>query len=485
MKKSHQYTLLASVLVILGASRAFADPRARPGFSSDGISEMHEVLIPSSGGREPIDDANRPSRLHPDLRGALMRLGAGPNSGESSRPIFPSSWWPMSENGIASRWAANTTNYEDRTSNTDNLSPAEKYDLLFYPNQTQRLPEVRSYTSEELRGNRRGPGILRPSVVVAGPTTAWELQNHGTYQSTVPESWWGHCNGWSSYVTAERDGAPSRDIRVRRDGDKVTECRENGPGCILFRTADIEALLTEVYFHDAATVSGRRCNTPESKIARDINGRPVDPACRDLNPGSLHVALVGLLGQGAVSLATPGGQPENLPFVIDFAYHEEVWTFPVVKYEIRGMEEITAAQATDYVCRGSGPMSGCAVYQWNPNARRFARVRTSVFVVNYATDDAALLLPPLSRQRPLAETSLNYVLELDGRGTILGGEWIESPSQGGPNNKKLHPDFMFMAVFPAASDEGSDDRGGSGDNPYVSYPMVRALLDMSQTNGRH
>ncbi len=57
--------------------------------------------------------------------------------------------------------------------------------------------------------------------------------------------------------------------------------------------------MTELYHSDSATVSGRRCETREDLVQRDQYGRPIDPACRDLNPGTMHVAMTGLLGLGA------------------------------------------------------------------------------------------------------------------------------------------------------------------------------------------
>ena len=136
----------------------------------------------------------------------------------------------------------------------------------------------------------------RPAITVAGPATKWEVQNQGTYQKYEPEAWWGHCNGWASYVTAEKLGAPKRDVRVTLVDGKITECTEESASCVLFRMGDVEALMSELYFSDKATFAGRRCNTDPDQMARDAHGRPTDPACRDLNPGTLHVALVGLLG---------------------------------------------------------------------------------------------------------------------------------------------------------------------------------------------
>ena len=52
---------------------------------------------------------------------------------------------------------------------------------------------------------------------------------------------------------------PQRDVRVKLANGKITECESAGEeGCILFKMADIEALMTELYFSDQATFTGRR-----------------------------------------------------------------------------------------------------------------------------------------------------------------------------------------------------------------------------------
>jgi len=464
MKRFQRATLVASTLALFAAHRALAElPRPRSGYASGGTVDTHEILVPTEGGREPINRSNAPSRLHPALKGNALLFQTGPAEGETTRSIFPANWWPMKSEGIAARWNSRFRDYEDMR-DLQNVSPAEKYDLLMFPGQTTRVPAIR---------NRR-------ELFVVGPTTAWELRNHGTYQSQVPESWWGHCNGWSSYVMAEPDGAPRHDIRVRMDGGRLLRCGSDDAGCILFRMGDLEALFTEVYFHDASTMAGNRCSLEENRTPRDGIGRALDPACRDLNPGTLHVALTSILGRGVAPLSALESSPAKLPFGMDYSAGNEVWTFPIVRYRVNDMEEIDEPRASALVCAGSGPRAGCQVYAWNENAVRFARVRTSVWLVNYSVGNEVLLQPPAARRRALAEATYHYVLELDGRGTILGGEWIDAPTQIGPNSKEIHPDFLFMSAFPDASDEGSDDRGGRGDNPYISYPVLKALLSLAQ-----
>jgi hypothetical protein len=499
--KNWKFAAIGLLLVTIGgvvdaasAAPETRAPAAQPRFAFGGkltqifgrtpegpiVGIVRDIVVPTSGEREPINAANEPSRLHPALRGQMLRIGEGPETGEVDREVFPSSWWPQVDNGIAARWNSTNNDYQDWRGDPDNLAPTEKYDLLFYPGQPQKVAEVRNRTIAE--SNRpvreRDAPRVQPALTVVGPTTAWELMNHGVYQSVYPEAWYGHCNGWSSYITAESQGAPLHDVRVRRQGGQLVECREGENGCILFRMADIEALLFEVYFHDSSTAVGARCDKKSDEIERDEYGRPTDPDCRDVNPGTLHVALTGLIGKGAAPLTNLNGSSERLPFIIDYAWDYEVWTFPVVKYQIDQLEYVNESRAASLVCKGDRLRRGCNNI-FNQNAVRFARVKTRFWVMTYAASAQELLTPPLRRERPLRETTIHYILELDGRGTIVGGEWIASPTMSGNDSRQLHPDFLFMSVSPNASDEDADDRGGTQDNPYVSYSNVKALLQLA------
>ena len=393
--------------------------------------------------------------------------------------MFASSWWPQSENGIASRWNSSESNYENLTRDPQNLSPSEKYDLMFHPGQSRDVPAVENWSWEDSQkpANKRGPKEKHPALKVAGPATAWEIINHGNYQSVMPDNWWGHCNGWSSYAIAEEGGAPARDVSVKLVNGKVTECQANETGCTFFHMADIEALMSELYFSDAATFSGRRCDTDPEKIKTDKFGRPSDVACRDTNPGTMHTAMMGLLNTGAQPLSGGGGA-KKLAFVIDHNYDWEVWNYPVVKFEISSQKEISGGEAMKLVCDGHGG-TDCDKYKFNDNATRFVAVQATYWMISDGVSDSELLNQAYQRNTAPDKVDLSYVLELNGAGTILGGEWIQDPVHTSKNSKKGHPDFLWMPVEHAGSGENdeTDSEFNADDNPYLSYKAVRALLD--------
>jgi len=438
----------------------------------------HEIIIPEDRGKaEAIDTPNKPSRLHPQLR-EYMTYDPTNTSGESDWDVIASQWWPQSKNGLAQRWNASGAYKDDLedTSDKDNLSPAEKYDVVFYPGQSKKVATVEHWNADE----RRKPVADRPAkhnhpeITVVGPTTKWELENHGIYQTrSHPDSWWGHCNGWASYVTTEAGGYPQRDIKIKLVDGKITECIDSldgDPDCVLFRMGDIEALLTELYFSDKSTFAGRRCNTDPDKMERDEYGRPKEAACRDLNPGSFHVGATGLLGKGAKHFATK--EQKKLAFVIDHNYDWEVWNFPVVKFEVTSAQEITAEKANELIgAQGS-------TYAFNDDAVKFIEVKLTYWMVSDGVSMDKMLMRGDQRGVAPDETNLHYILELDGNDKILGGEWLQVPTYTwGGELKDLHPDFYWMGTQVQGYGESNDDLGGSDDNPYVAYSKVKALLN--------
>lgn len=431
------------------------------------------VGFDEAGKTEAIDDANRVSRLHPDVtRDSEYHLyDAALTEGQTDWDVFASTWWPQSENGTAWRWQPGANqDYSDR-SDIDRLSPMEKYDLMFHPGQEQVVPAVSHCTYADYADDPDNcDQIEHPQVEVAGPATAWELQNQGVYQWVEPESWWGHCNGWASYATTEPLGYPQRDVTVRIEDGQVVECAEGDEGCMTWRMADIEALMTELYFSDQATFSGRRCNTRPDEIERDEFGRPTEVACRDLNPGSFHVAITGMLGRGARNLST--NNPEARPaFIIDHNWDYQVWNFPIVSYTIDNQEEVTAEAANELIGAAGSD------YEFNIEAERFMLVSMTYSMISDGVPAGELMRRADERDIDPHLVELNYVLELDSEDRILGGEWVEDPTVNwGPNSKELHPDFIWMAVDSVGYGENADDLGGDSDNPFISYSRARSLL---------
>ena len=152
----------------------------------------HDVVtFDEDGKREAIDSANRVSRLHPEMTPGsdYMVFDEELTEGHTDWPVFASTWWPQSQNGVAWRWQAGASDDYSDHSDVDRLSPLEKYDLLFYPGQEQTVEavshcEYRDYVEDPENCER----IDHPELTVVGPATRWELENQGFYQFVEPEN---------------------------------------------------------------------------------------------------------------------------------------------------------------------------------------------------------------------------------------------------------------------------------------------------------
>jgi subtilisin-like proprotein convertase family protein len=132
----------------------------------------------------------------------------------------------------------------------------------------------------------------------------------------------------------------------------------------------------------------------------------------------------------------------------------QVWNQPVRSFEVLEQKEVTAAEAMAAL-----GVQNATAYTFNANAKQLFKVRTTV---RYVTESDASTEPMLDRIDSYTRSdTYDYVLELDGNGTIIGGEWINY-------SRDTHPDFLWLPL--AAS---------SGANPYMSMDKVRMLVELA------
>ena len=382
---------------------------------------------------ERIDDNNNPDRFRLSM---VRRIEDLPYSGVSLRQPFPSNWWPMREGGIANRW------------NDGDWSPSEKYDLLATPERIRPTPVTRA---ERDYYGRSVPYGGYTEYFDIGPATRWELENHGRHGEIDPDSWWGHCNGWASYVLNEDE--PIHPVSVRMQGDNVVECVLNDPSCVRFEVGDINALGAEIYWDDASYLVGRRCELGESGFWFDNAGRISNPECRDGNAGTFHIVTTNMLGI------------LERPFIVDLNADHEVWNYPVYAYEIVGQTEISLDSALWEVDAPYGTRS----WVFNQDAQRFVRVSMRAYIVEDAIPPSTEASGDLLAEYTTVET-YDYILELDWEGNILGGEWIGI-------SKTHHPDFLWYSLGSSVAD---DDDVEDGDNPAIQYSVFKQILSLAQ-----
>lgn len=246
---------------------------------------------------------------------------------------------------------------------------------------------------------------------------AWEREKH-----VSGPAWAGHCNGYSA-AGQRHPKEPSKTVV------------KNG---VTFDPRDVKALMAEIHMSaDYEFLGGARC---ELEAPPSVAGR-ADPTimgdCEDINPGTLHAAIGNWIGR------------KKHVLIMDQYSGEQVWNFPLVRYESTSAV-VTETEAKRMVTAGGSD------YIFNPQAAKFVAVTTKLVYVE--AQKAEIL-----GKRYLAEMPLSYVLELNAQGEILGGEWTGQ-------SQKEHPDFLWLAFEPQAGN-GTRYMG----NPHVDAKEVIKL----------
>lgn len=261
------------------------------------------------------------------------------------------------------------------------LSPAEKYDLLVGDkNETltkKMLNEGRSY-----------------------------YENSGKV-----ETWMGICHGW----------APAA-YMLDRPTSQVNVVAADGETVIPFFPSDIKALgsLLWANVRTYTNFSGGRCNAKDPN--KDENGRITDQECFDTNPGTWHKTVVNQIGVSDRS------------FIIDATYDYEVWNQPVYGYSYRyfNPETFETSDSSEDVAINIEDFSKDKFKGYRSSkAKKVVGVEMSLQYI--AETHPSQRTYDNEDHDYITTVRYRYDLELDGRGSIIGGEWY--------SNK--HPDFLW------------------------------------------
>ncbi len=233
----------------------------------------------------------------------------------------------------------------------------------------------------------------------APKASAWERDKH-----TSGPAWAGHCNGFSA-ANQRHPKEPS--LPVVRNG-------------VTFDPKDVKALMAEVHMSaDYEFLGGNRCEnkTPPSVESRIATDATIMGDCEDINPGTLHAAITNWIGRRKHVL------------IMDQFAGDQVWNFPLIKYQVMSSQVISAEQAKQSVSAAGG-----ATYIFNPTAVKFVFLTTRLTYVEAQKNE-------ILGKRYTAEMDLTYILELNSTGEIVGGEWVGASQQD-------HPDFLWLALEP-------------------------------------
>lgn len=261
----------------------------------------------------------------------------------------------------------------------DNLSPAEKFDLLL------------------------GKDFLLTQKM-------WETGKKYFDRSGSVEKWMGICHGWApaSIMTAR----PKHAIEVKAYDGRM----------IRFYPSDLKAL-SSLLWANAKYESffiGGRCNT--STPSRDDSGRIEQRECRDNNAATFFMAVTHGLGVKKES------------FVIDATYDYEVWNQPLKSYEFsyfNPLNQRVGRNLNQAIVKASDFKDDPFKHYRHPKTQYIIGVQMEL---EYVVESSPSHLNYDSEKLDLSNSAqYSFDLELDHNFNIIGGEWYHDQ----------HPDFLW------------------------------------------
>jgi len=362
---------------------------------------------------EAIDTYNDPSAFSEGLN---RKFDALPLAGEAKQIPWPGSYWPVYQDAINNRWAGPQT-----------LSPAAKYSKAFgvakVEDAVSRLNGVASQA--HAKACKTDSECDPKQGEVCG------FRNAASKGRCIP-TWFGLCHAWAPAAILEPE--PIRSVTY------------NG---VEFKVNDIKGLITMVYNGvDSRFLSGR-CEESKTggSLETDATGRPTNSECRDTNPGTFHIVVANYLGLKGQS------------FVEDRTFDSEVWNQPMRGYQVVEKRDVSFQEANKLLKVGGN--NAPTTYSFNDQAVRLVYLRTvsSYIGESDVTTDGNLAG---SIGSYTFRDSYEYILELDQKGDILGGEWVGK-------SRTSHPDFLWLPTTLTTTSIAG-----------IKYEDVKKLLDLAR-----
>jgi hypothetical protein len=348
------------------------------------------------------NNANDPRNLEKDYHYTFSTLPLFGDLGQSHKG-WSDSYWPATRGYIADRWQL-----------SKKPGDFKKYKLLT-KNQVLRM------NPDQLK-------LLSPAEKFDILRNDFEYPTATYFRKMNPseKDWWkGLCNGWTQASIHYDEPMP---INFTSPINGIT---------IPLGSSDIKGLLAYYYaYMDPATTPedlveskdkkqkenpfegyvGRRCGI-KSRLTFGLDG-----ACDDLHPAAMHIVMTNEIGLRHNAIA------------MDRDPTPQVWNQPFIGYDAKVLE------VKDY---------GLAKNKTD-GTRREVKMEMKVFYVNelYDTLDEALSddehsdprWAPLGKgNSPIGTKTYRYILELDSRDRIIGGEWAY--------DTESFPDFIWRQNF--------------------------------------
>lgn len=302
---------------------------------------------------------------------------SGLNSKHTKKSLWSGSYWPFYQGSLGARYRDplfkalmdKTYKYEEYVSlrtarvNPNDLSPAEKYDLL--------LGDALGTFAE----------------------TQWKNGDENRSIGGSVPTWRGICDGWAAAsMTWNRPSKP------------VTLLSVNGQP-ITFYPEDIKALGSQLHAKGFKTVTflGKRCNGTTGWLTG---------ACKGLNPAALHLALINAVGS------------EGSSFILDISPGKEVWNYPVQEYALRYMNPLTGLETADWKSARVELIGNERELSERKRAKEtkwIVGVKANVKFMDMR--DGGTNTFDSSEFDKILEKEWIYDLEINSQGHIIGGEW--------------------------------------------------------------
>lgn len=508
-----RFELLALILVggSLGACGDAAAPTEEVVVTDDGVVKQEDTRADAWNWR------NNPTAFRTEL---TYRFDELPLEGTSAKPGWAETYWPYVEDGINARWqGANIYSPAEKYDQAfKGWTPGEgfmdlkpfdistcEFDQAYY----DQIGPTASWTHKNKGTGRLTNGIDDDRDGIEDKDECGSETDKHDQEGL--ESWWGICHAWAPAAILEDEPLKA----VERNGVvfEVSDIK-----ALLIQQYD----RTESYMIGGRCEERELIRDDDGRITnddcRDLNagtfhvilanflGKNKRPMVieRTTNYQVWNQPLVGfkVTSQNEISLEAaheflgvrPGttagsgtfvnnveeGSPEGLA-ILRLANEgtleqldDDARLYSTAAKRIvadRPFDSLARLDAVPYItataftnmlrfAKTSGLFEEVSVdYKYNSKAERFIEVRASTDWI--AESNASKNPTSTNLSRYMRHDYYHYILELDGEGNIIGGEWLDSSITN-------HPDFLWLPV---------STRGG---NPNIDIDKVRDMIRESR-----
>jgi hypothetical protein len=327
------------------------------------------------------DEANNPDQFDSDYVHEFFRLPLKGEVEASGQRGWADSYWPLVRGSIAERWQVSGSNYKKETSPSlfqiANRMSQEQINLL---SPAEKFDIVRGKFSYPIATKIRKD-----------------------YKEDEKD-WRGLCNGWTHSSLNYPEPHP------------IVYISPNHSIAVPFGSSDIKGLLA--FYHAKKDRSrskyiGRSCRTI-SRLFLNING-----ACSDVHPAAFHILMANELGI------------KHRGFAADRDPSVQVWNQPFIRFESR-IDNIKNADLSKKATEGTRKEVYITSVLTYVNELYDSDVPTEE-----TSEHVSPSYQPVLHQQKTRTIEYQYLLELDSRDRIIGGEWISG----------LRPDLIWKQDF--------------------------------------